>query len=154
MIMLHSVLAFFNISAKVIITGYAVFTAAWHIWNLVKPGRKRWAPVISCLLSNWHMWALFSIWDDMDHAILISLLGLVLAVGFIWLGFKLEVTSARHMGLACAILYSIKLALFDVGLFDTIGSVGGLLLAGLICFGISLVYNKQGGASSKNDSRP
>jgi len=142
-ILLHSALGFFSTPTKAVVTGYAIITAAWHVWSLGRPYRKPWAPVIACLLSNWHMWALFIIWDGTSHAILISLVGLVLAVGFIWMGFRLRIKSLRHMGLVCAIMYSIKLALFDVGLFDTIGSAGGLLLAGLICFGISLVYNKK-----------
>ena len=74
----------------------------------------------------------------------LSVLGVCLCAGFIWLGFFRELRTMRQLGLAGMILYVIKIALLDVqsASGDVVSTALGLLFAGLVCFGVSFVYNR------------
>lgn len=60
----------------------------------------------------------------------------------ILLGFRLGVTAMRHYGLALVLLSVLKLALTDLVTSNSIFRVLALLVAGTICFLLSLAYNK------------
>ena len=78
------------------------------------------------------------------YGLALSVLGLCLCAGFIWLGFFKEIRTMRRLGLAGMILYVIKIALLDVqsASGDAVSTALGLLFAGLVCFGVSFVYNR------------
>lgn len=78
------------------------------------------------------------------YGLTLSVLGVCLCAGFIWLGFFRELRTMRRLGLAGMILYVIKIALLDVqsASGDVVSTALGLLFAGLVCFGVSFVYNK------------
>lgn len=103
-----------------------------------------WQAVATCLLCNQQMLCLAGIWGLAEYNILVSLLGFVIAAGFIAFGFYYHVKPSRQAGLGCAILYAVKMGLFDIGGRSSLAISGGLLVAGLLCFGISFVYNKLG----------
>ncbi|WP_303325101.1 DUF2339 domain-containing protein [Actinomyces radicidentis] len=73
--------------------------------------------------------------------IVILLTGAVCVVG----GFRVRATLLRHYGLVLVLLAVLKLALLDVGAQSSMSRVVALLVAGLICFGLSLAYNKAAG---------
>lgn len=71
-----------------------------------------------------------------------SLLGITLAAGFVALGFYKKTRNLRLSGLGVLILYVMKLSLFDIRQSgSSIGMAAGLLLGGLVCFGVSFGYN-------------
>ena len=78
------------------------------------------------------------------YGLALSVLGICLCAGFIWLGFFRELRTMRRLGLAGMILYVIKIALLDVqsASGSVVSTALGLLFAGLVCFGVSFVYNR------------
>lgn len=59
----------------------------------------------------------------------------------ILLGFKIYKKGIRIYGLVLAMLYVVKMLLVDVAYSSPVGIAIGLLLAGIICFTISAIYN-------------
>ena len=88
------------------------------------------------------------------YGLSLSVLGVCLSAGFIWLGFFKEIRTMRRLGLAGMILYVIKITLVDIqsASGSVVSTALGLLFAGLVCFGVSFVYNrldrKYGGGES------
>ena len=78
------------------------------------------------------------------YGLALSVLGVCLCAGFIWLGFFRELRTMRRLGLAGMILYVVKIALLDIqsSSGDVVSTALGLLFAGLVCFGVSFVYNR------------
>ena len=78
------------------------------------------------------------------HAVnfVISIAGIVLAVLFIIFGFKFLLKGCRLYGLVVSLLCVIKLAMFDIQYDSTIMRPVGLLVSGLLCFGISWIYSR------------
>ena len=78
------------------------------------------------------------------YGLALSVLGVCLCAGFIWLGFFRELRTMRRLGLAGMILYVVKIALLDVqsASGSVVSTALGLLFAGLVCFGVSFVYNR------------
>lgn len=103
---------------------------------------RRIRTVFAVLFANWTMFFSGNIVTGLT-GLVISVLGLVLAAGFIALGFWRRSKDMRLLGLGCMILYVLKISLFDVqGSSGIFGTAGGLLLGGLICFGVSFAYNR------------
>lgn len=128
---------------KIVITAAMMVTLGFNLYRAVI-GRTGVQSVAACLLANWNLFWLVRIWNVNDYGILISLIGILIAAGFIAFGFVFKLKSSRQVGLGCAVLYAIKLGLFDIGSSSAIGAAGGLLIAGLLCFGISLAYHRLG----------
>ncbi|MCQ2527447.1 MAG: DUF2339 domain-containing protein, partial [Lachnospiraceae bacterium] len=78
------------------------------------------------------------------HAVnfVISIAGIVLAVLFIIIGFKFLLKGCRLYGLVVSLLCVIKLAMFDIQYDSSIMRPVGLLVSGLLCFGISWIYSR------------
>lgn len=73
--------------------------------------------------------------------ILLSLLTIALAGGYIVLGFRKSAKSLRVFGLILSIAGVGKMVTLDVVGSPSLFRVAALLLGGLLCFGISFVYN-------------
>lgn len=71
-----------------------------------------------------------------------SVVGLVVALVCITLGFYLKIKSLRLYGLVLSILCVFKLIMFDIVYSDTVGRATSFLVSGILCFVISLIYNK------------
>lgn len=67
----------------------------------------------------------------------------------ILLGFRLGIKALRHYGLALVLLSVFKLALTDLVTSNSIFRVLALLAAGVVCFLLSLAYNKIAGDSQE-----
>lgn len=80
--------------------------------------------------------------------IVILLTGAVCVIG----GFRVRATMLHHYGLSLVLLAVLKLALLDVGTQSSITRVVALLVAGLICFALSLAYNKAAGELGEPES--
>jgi len=71
----------------------------------------------------------------------LSLICMAVALALIALGFWSWVKPLRLYGLAATILCVLKLVTFDVASANTIMRVVAFIGGGLICFGISALYN-------------
>lgn len=75
-------------------------------------------------------------------SIIISVAGLIVALGNIAIGFKQKTKSLRLYGLMFTILMVLKFIIVDLSQENSITRIVALLVGGLICFGISVLYNK------------
>ena len=99
--------------------------------------------VLACLAANWCLWLSAFLWAPEARAS-VSAAGILLSAGFVAAGFYLGRRSVRQAGLYCALLYALKLGLFDMSFSGGLGMAAGFLVSGAGCFGISLLYNKLG----------
>ncbi|WP_187271267.1 DUF2157 domain-containing protein [Actinomyces ruminicola] len=69
--------------------------------------------------------------------------GVVLATGAacIVIGFRLRATTLRHYGLTLVLLVVFKLAVVDLAGQNSLSRILALMVAGVVCFGLSLAYN-------------
>ena len=71
----------------------------------------------------------------------LSIAVFALSVGFIMLGFKLQIKSLRIYGLVTTMIFAIKLIMFDIAYDNILGNALSFFLSGLMCFGISALYS-------------
>lgn len=71
-----------------------------------------------------------------------SIAGLVIALASITLGFNMKMKGLRLYGLVVTLLMVFKIITIDIGGQNSITRVVSLIVGGLICFAISIVYNK------------
>lgn len=83
-----------------------------------------------------------SVFDVEIESVLISVTGLIISLFSIAIGFKINIKSLRLYGLILTILMVIKFILVDLSQENSITRVVALLIGGLICFGISVLYNR------------
>ena len=67
-------------------------------------------------------------------------------------GFRLRATMLRHYGLVLVLVSVLKLAVMDIGSQSSVTRIIALGAAGLVCFGLSLAYNRI--AADENESAP
>jgi hypothetical protein len=82
-----------------------------------------------------------NIWDGFDFGYPASLVCMCTALFVIALGFWSRAGSLRLYGLVVTICCVLKLVTLDVGSIDTLMRVVAFIGGGLICFGISALYN-------------
>lgn len=123
-----------------ILTASLLLTLAFNIYRAIVLDDKRQS-FAACLMANAHMLIIVSAWGISIQQMPISIFGLLISAGFIVFGFMLYRNGARQAGLGCSVLYALKIGLLDIQ-SGGVGVAGGLLLAGVICFGISFAYNK------------
>lgn len=116
--------------------------AGMDVYGMVK-SRKPLQGILSCLAANWCMLLSVRIWSP-GARVLASAMGILISACFVAAGFRLDKKPARQAGLGCALLYALKLGLYDMSFGSGLGVSIGFLISGLGCFGISLLYNKLG----------
>lgn len=88
-------------------------------------------------------WAVLTAKYDIEfESVILSITGLAIALGSIAWGFSIKVKSLRLYGLILTILMVIKFIVIDLSQGNSIIRVVSLVLGGLICFGISVLYIK------------
>lgn len=86
---------------------------------------------------------LYVILDRLEAAsFVVSIVGLVLALSCIVIGFVIKQKPFRLYGLVLSLICVIKLILFDLQYDSDILRPVGFFVAGVICFAISFVYSK------------
>ncbi len=97
----------------------------------------------SVLLLSAVTWASVLILADTGvNSVLMTIMILATGATCITIGFRVRLTMLRHYGLVLVLVSVLKLALLDIGDQSSITRVLALLVAGLVCFGLSLAYNK------------
>lgn len=84
--------------------------------------------------------AILNALDAVNYAY--SIVFLLISIASIVVGFKIKNKSMRLFGLVLSMLSIVKLIMFDVSYSNTLMRALSFLASGLICFGISLVYNR------------
>ncbi|HHT97530.1 MAG TPA: DUF2339 domain-containing protein [Clostridiales bacterium] len=105
---------------------------------------------ISGLLGFWigtkylmFLWTALSAFTDSHvHTMYYTLTGLLIALIAIYIGFILKFKSLRLYGLVLTILMVVKFILIDLIGNNSITRVISLVIGGVICFGISVLYNQ------------
>ncbi len=99
---------------------------------------------LSMFAFNLNMWYIADLVAEESISFLaISIIGIVLAAAFIALGFGLRKKSLRIIGLITMIIYVLKISIIDLSESAARGMNVLLLIAGgLVCFGISFLYNR------------
>ena len=104
--------------------------------------------VILCSMTLWS--SVIALTGQDTNSVLVTVVVLGSGSVFILLGFRLMATAVRHYGLALVMVSVLKLALLDVAVQSSIVRVLALFVAGLVCFGLSLAYNKAAADSDNS----
>ena len=92
-----------------------------------------------CLLFGWVF--LYSWFGAGLHTLEASIVGLAIAFGSIFTGVMLRISAYRVFGLVLTLCMTAKAILLDIIYTDGVTRVIALLIGGIICFGISIVYS-------------
>ncbi len=112
--------------------------------NLLK--LKKYKPIVGIWIGfkYWILtWSILNTAFNLEmDSVFYSVMGLVLALLCIAVGFKHMLKSLRLYGLILTILMVLKFIVVDLSRENSITRVLALMSGGLICFGISILYNK------------
>ncbi|MBR1454177.1 MAG: DUF2339 domain-containing protein [Lachnospiraceae bacterium] len=78
----------------------------------------------------------------MEMQMVFSIVCMLISVICIIFGFKYSIKSVRVYGLILTITSVVKMVIVDVWDQNSLLRVGALIIGGIICFGISAIYNK------------
>ncbi len=98
------------------------------------------AIAISLSVALW--WSAMVLTGASPTSMLVTALVLTTGTVCIVVGFGVRATTLRHYGLSLVMLVVVKLALLDLTDGSSIAQILSLLVAGLACFCLSLVYNR------------
>lgn len=97
-------------------------------------------------------WAVIILSGASLTSVLVTILVLVTGAVCIVAGFRMRVTALRHYGLTLVLVSVLKLAVLDIGSQNSIVRVASLAAGGVVCFALSLAYNKA--AAEEQRSAP
>lgn len=81
--------------------------------------------------------------QNYDLGYLYSLIGIIIAIVCIVVGFLLSHKYFRIYGLALSLICVLKLVLIDISYDNSIERVISFIIGGFLCFGIVFIYNKM-----------
>lgn len=134
-----------------VLTATLFLLAALDAYGMVR-SQYRLQGALACLSANWCLWMSSLVWTQ-EARTTVSAIGILVSACFVAAGFRLNQKYARLAGLACALLYALKLGLYDASLSGGMGVSAGLLISGAGCFCISLLYNRLDKAMSHNNGQ-
>ena len=126
-------------------------TAAWLLW----PWLRRPVETLAAagLLSALVWWSIRVLAGERMSGVFLTVVLLTTGAVCIVAGFRLRATMLRHYGLVLVLVSVLKLAVMDIGNQSSITRIIALGVAGLVCFGLSLAYNRIA-ADDSRDSPP
>ena len=77
-----------------------------------------------------------------EYSLLVSLIYIVVAAALIVAGFIYNIREVRKISLGCLIFFVFKMLVYDIEGETLAWKVIGVILAGLICLGLSYVYDR------------
>ena len=107
--------------------------------------------MIHCIKYTFYFWFLMLTFET--EMIFINIVMLLFAIGSIVLGFNKKSKPARIYGLVLSLISSVSLVFFSVSFDSTLQVAGGIILCGLLCFGISFIYSKASKALEQNNKK-
>lgn len=139
------------VAAPLVVLGLALAVAAVR---LLLPWLRRadagTATAISLSVTLW--WSVMILTGASATSLLVT--GVVLATGAVGivLGFRARAVALRHYGLTLVMLVVVKLAVLDLADGNSLTQILALLVAGLACFCLSLVYNRFAHEQAKRNA--
>ena len=126
-----------------LLVAVALGVGACATWLLL-PWRRSAEVCLSLAIGNsLLMWLSVMVATDVGPgSVLMSVLVLLTGGACIVLGFGARLTILRHYGLTLVLLSVLKLAVMDVASQNSIIRVISLAAAGVVCFVLSLLYNR------------
>ena len=125
-------------------------TAAWLLWPWLRRPVETLA--MAGLMSALVWWSIRVLAGERMSGVLLTVVLLTTGAVCIAAGFRLRATMLRHYGLVLVLVSVLKLAVMDIGDQSSITRIIALGVAGLVCFGLSLAYNRI--AADENESAP
>jgi len=108
--------------------------------------------VVSGIFCLAFCWVFLYSWLDQGVGTLIaSVVGMALAFISIFVGFIFRVKALRLYGLVLTILMTVKAIAYDLSGSDGITRVISLLIGGIICFGIVVIYTRLESSLKQSD---
>ena len=93
-------------------------------------------------------------WVEVENQLLVSTFGLLLGAILVVSGFVFKTKNVRVYGLVLLLFYVIKITFIDIGVSDlSVESILTLLVSGIVCFGVSFIYNKIDRFYASEDSQ-
>ncbi len=96
------------------------------------------------------MLVILASFDSVDYVI--SIACIIFAIASIVTGFRFKYKALRIYGLTLAMIGIFKLVMIDINYENTLGNALSFFISGILCFGISLIYNYIGKRLSGEDS--
>ena len=122
-------------------------TAVWLLWPWLRRPLETIAAAGPMSAVLW--WSIWILLGARMTGALMSIMVLATGAMCIAVGFSLRVTALRHYGLVLVLASVVKLAVMDIGSQNSVTRIIALGIAGLICFGLSLAYNRIAADESK-----
>ena len=98
-------------------------------------------------------WSIIVLSDTRASSVIMTVVALGTGAACILLGFTIRATALRHYGLALVLVAVLKLAVFDVVAQSSLTRILALLVGGVVCFGLSLAYNRAATDAEKARER-
>lgn len=98
-------------------------------------------------------WSIIALSDARASSVIMTVIALGTGAACILLGFAIGATALRHYGLALVLVAVLKLAVFDVVAQSSLTRILALLVGGVVCFGLSLAYNRAATDAEKARER-
>jgi hypothetical protein len=86
------------------------------------------------------------------HGVVAHVLLLVIAICAVWLGFRMNRKSIRIYGLVLALVDVVALVLCEIDYSSSIQLSLGVIVCGLLCFGISFLYSRLAQSANESES--
>lgn len=127
----------------VALAAVALGLGACATWLLLPWGRRAEVCLSLAIGNSLLMWlSVIVVTSIAVGSVLMSVLVLLTGGACIVVGFRLRLTVLRHYGLTLVLLSVLKLAAVDTASQNSIIRVVSLAAAGIICFVLSLIYNR------------
>ena len=127
----------------VALAAVALGLGACATWLLLPWGRRAEVCLSLAIGNSLLMWlSVIVVTSIAVGSVLMSVLVLLTGGACIVVGFRLRLTVLRHYGLTLVLLSVLKLAAVDTASQNSIVRVVSLAAAGIICFVLSLIYNR------------
>ena len=127
----------------VALAAVALGLGACATWLLLPWGRRAEVCLSLAIGNSLLMWlSVIVVTSIAVGSVLMSVLVLLTGGACIVVGFRLRMTVLRHYGLTLVLLSVLKLAAVDTASQNSIIRVVSLAAAGIICFVLSLIYNR------------
>ncbi|MDU0349504.1 hypothetical protein, partial [Actinomyces sp. MRS3W] len=112
--------------------------------RMLLPWRRRTGVTLTVAISHSLMlwWSVMILTGASATSMLMTAMVLATGAVCIVVGFRARITTLRHYGLTLVLLVVFKLAVVDVARQNSLMRILALVVAGVVCFCLSLAYNR------------
>ena len=124
----------------ILTTSIAVALYSINITNLFKNFNENLAGTYICLKYTILISTILNASDTANF--IVDIIFFVIAITCIIIGFEQNYKSFRYYGLVLSLISVAKLTLIDITYSNSVGRAFSFFICGILCFAISLIYNK------------